>query len=231
MRFVFWGLAALVALALWVRATPAGPDLRAAFAATEARPDGYSLNDWVTVGGSRTDLTVLAKTVGARLGIHTRPVSSRGAGWRKVTLTQTVGSVATRVVAERVPSGSTYVVVDRAASGGFAGLAESRALVARVLSFYGPVHAAVTLEGTLPRPFTPREATVLVDRVFRRMAARRESGVTGRRLVSVAGYVPGWPGSLSLEGRPVNFQCAAVVGARPGTTEVLIGSPVITVTY
>lgn len=230
MRFVFWGLAALVAAALWVRATPSAPGLTAAFSATGARAEGYSLNDWVTVPGGR-DLPPLARAVARRLGVDARPVATRGPGWRKVTVTGTVGSVVTRVVAERLASGSTYLVVDRAASGGFAGLAENRDLLARVLSPYGPVHAAVTLEGTLPRPFSPRAAAALVDRVFRHVGARRENGVTGRTWVSVAGYVPGLPAPLSLQGRPVNFQCAAVAGARPGTTEVLVGSPVITVAY
>ncbi|MCL8208143.1 MAG: YwmB family TATA-box binding protein [Actinomycetia bacterium] len=231
MRLVFWGLAALVAAALWVRATPARPGLTAAFAATGAQAVGYSLNDWVALPNSAADLAGLARGVARRLGVGAAPVASRGPGWRKVTVRGTAGSATTQVVAERVASGMTYLVVDRAVAGGFYGLAENQQRIAQVLSAYGSLHQAVTLEGTVRRPFTPTAAAALVDRAFRRLGAQRVNGVAGRRLVSVAGYAPGLLAPLSLAGRPVDFQCAAVAGGQPGTMEVLVGSPVITVTY
>ncbi|MCY0886528.1 MAG: YwmB family TATA-box binding protein [Firmicutes bacterium] len=239
-----WGRAGLWALAVggmtWLgvstTATVLAP-LKTAFAATGARPAGFSLDAWEALPGGRggpPGLGAVVQTTLARL-YHGHPpagvvpVRRGGAGWASVTATVAAAGLTTRVIAERLSDGRTYLVVDRSLAGGWTGLPESLAVVSRVLAPWGGhVFLNLTLEGRRRAGRSGPEA--VARRALAAVGARPVSDLVRPDLVSLAGYTPLIGASDRLHGRRVDLQ-AAIVPDPGGEWQVYVGTPLITITY
>lgn len=231
MRSFWWilGVGALV----WVgaRASAAAVDpLMTAFHATGASPSGYSVNDWVEVQGDR-NLNQLAETTATSLHLHSAPVVTKAASYQKVSDSETIQGVTTRVLAERLNMGATFVVVDRTASHGFAGLRATQALFQSVLRKDGPVHSDVNLEGLISGRISQARQQQLITAALSAVGASKVNGVRAPGYISDAGHSALITGSDTLEGHLINIQVAASYNSFLHKTQVYVGIPLITVTY
>lgn len=237
-----WGRAGLWALAVggmtWLgfstTATLLAP-LQSAFKATGARPGGFSLDAWEPVpgpAGARLTPVVdgtLTRLYRGRIPAGVRWSRRSGPGWRSLTAAVAGPGVRTRVIAERLPDRTTYVVLDRSVAGGWAGLAESLAVVPRVLGpLGGRPRINLTLEGSLPAG--GQSPAAVARRALSAVGARSVSDLVRPDLVSLAAYTPLIGVSDRLKGRKVDLQVAVVPGGA-GRWQVYVGTPLITVTY
>lgn len=222
-------------LALMWHAAPAPNPLTTALRAAGAAPSGYSLNDWVEVSPSGVwppavvDATVVR--VGRAFGCRGPVVRSRGRDYQKWQVSCRIGSIATRVVVERLTSGGVYMVVDRAVSGGLIDLAASVRAARLALAPWGTVHAGLTLEGWRPGLLSRRATRRLVARALTAVGGREVNAMEAREWVSVSAYAPQAGPPLMVQHRPVDLEVAVVRNVARRRTEVLVGSPLIAITY
>lgn len=215
-----------------VRAAVISP-VMTAFHATQARPAGFSINGWVELSsssGSRS-LRNIVQQLSRQTNIRGVVDFAQGTGYQKAVIRQKVAGFSSELIAERLASGSTYVVMDRVGTQSFDGLDESLGLVRHVLRDYGPLHLSVTLQGTLPgRLSTAREKQV-VDQALRSIAAKSVNGITTAHYVSVAGDSGFIHSHDVLQGHPVNIQVAVSYNTYLHAEQVDVGTPLVTVTY
>lgn len=236
MRFWLWliGLGAVIGIGAASRHAASFAMLKTAFHATGSRPLGYSLNGWVALPSSDSSRSLTALVQEAASPAHLKgPIRvTQGLRYRKATVLQTVGGIKSEIIVERLASGATFLVMDRVSNQGFYGLGGSEAIMSRVLRHFGPVHMSETLEGTLPNPnMTVPQQSAIVQKALGAVGARPVSPLQTRRLVSVAGYTSQIPEKQQLSGKAVNIQVAVTANHYRHATEVLVGSPLITVTY
>lgn len=235
MRNLWWVL--VVAALIWVgarsSANPYGA-LETAFNATGARPTGYSVTGWTKLpaGGRSASLPAIVRHM-ARSGRLAGPIrESDGIGYTRAELIATVGDTLTTVAAERLGSGATYASVLRTASAGFTNLSGSIAWLQGDLAGYGRPHLAVTLEGTRPGPVGPNAAAEIARGAFGAVGGTVTSSAAGGPLASFMGNTSQLRGGERIHGARVNLQVAVSdLSAGAGPTRVLVGSPLITVTY
>ena len=234
MRNLWWILA--VAVLVWIGARSAANPYGAvetAFNATGASPSGYSLDDWGRISGGRTheSLFTLAAQLAARGHIAGSVRLSNGLSYQKAQVVQQVGQVSTDIIVERLASGATYAVADRASANGFYGLSQSVAWARSLLSNVSPQHLSLTLEGYIHRRLSPNAENQLVDRALRAVNAQKVNGLVSPALVSEAADTSRLSDSDTLQHHPVDLQVAVDYNAYLHATQILVGSPLITVTY
>jgi hypothetical protein len=231
------GLAVLVlAAALWLgwrTLLTGGPPLYTAFQATGAAPSGYAVNDWVEWPAltPQPALAAAAAALAADMGIAGPLRPTHGPGWVKWGRERQVGSVETQVLAERLLSGTAYLVVNRAVDAGFVDFPPAIQATRARLTPYGLVHQNITLMGSLPGRLTQGDERALLARTLRAVGAREVWSTLDGNLVSLSAYAPALGSGLSYRGRAVNLEVALSYDPQDDATEVLVGSPVITVTY
>lgn len=234
MRTTFWLLTMGAAAWLgWNSLTAGGSPLYAAFRATGAAPTGYAINDWVVVpdGAGASALKAAAKELATATGVPGPVHETHGATWVKWTAGSVDGSVATRVIAERLLSGADYLVIDRSVTGGLTDYREAAKATFSRLSPYGSVHQNLTLIGTVPGRLTPPAERRLLGLVLTTAGGTEVNSVADREIVSLSAYAPHLGPGLTYSGRRVNLEAALSYNPETDSTEVLVGSPVITVTY
>ena len=231
MRSFWWivGLGALVWVGAHVRAATVDP-LMTAFHATGATASGYSVNDWVEVHQDKS-LSQLAQTAATSLHLNGTPIVTKTASYEKVSESETIQAVTTRVIAERLNMGTTFVVIDRTSSQGFAGLKATEALFQAALQQDGLVHADVNLEGVIPGRISKSRQQQLITAALSAIGASQVNGVRAPGYISDAGQSALINRSDSLQGHTVNIQVAASYNTYLHKTQVYVGSPLITVTY
>lgn len=227
---------AAVGLILWmgasVRAAVISP-VMTAFQATKARPQGFSINGWVEMegAGAQGSLPQMVQTLARQSHVSGQVQQQKGADFQKADIHAEVAGFKTELIAERLASGATYLVLDRVGSQAFSGLGESTALVRSVLAPYGPVHLALTLQGTLPEAMDSVQEEAVVSQAFRAVAAARVNGIETSQYVSVAGDTPFIHSHDSLQGHAVNIQVAANYNTYWHAEQIDVGTPLVTVTY
>ncbi|AEJ39011.1 hypothetical protein TPY_0816 [Sulfobacillus acidophilus TPY] len=231
MKYIGWLLPIgfLVWLGASANAAMVAP-LTSAFKATGAHATGYSLNGWVEVTGN-PGLDHLVKDVADVGHISGAPVSQSGTTYDKVTVSQQTAGVTTRIIAESLTAGGTYIVIDRTSTDGLAGLYDSQNWLTHLLAPYGTVHLSVNLVGWVSQSYSPAMAKGLINQAFAAVGANPVNAMTTAEYVSVAGETPAIGTSDTLAGRPVNIQVAVTPNTYWGHPEVLVGSPLITMTY
>ncbi|MBX5467566.1 MAG: YwmB family TATA-box binding protein [Firmicutes bacterium] len=235
MRLWIWLLA--IAALLWVGSRagqdPVGP-LDQALSAAGANPAGWSLNAWVALAHplSVEDLGATVGRLAAALHV-TAPVRVvRGIGYDRAWVEGAEGTWPTEVMAERLSSGATFLVVNRSGTGGLTGLSSSEYLIRRQLSAWGAVHVAVTVEGLVHgQPWSPATKQAVVRRMLERVGAQAETPWSESAAVAVAAYTPQIARSERLDGRRVNLQVAVTYDRWLEANRVYVGSPLITVSY
>ena len=232
MRNIWWivGVAAVVWIGAYARAAVVSP-LMTAFRSTKARPLGYSVNDWVSVKHRQESLKSLASRESALLHLPGIPKARHGTGYQKLSLTHTVNHIKTSLIVERLVSGQTFVVMDRTSPNSFTGLRETSALFKTLLEPYGAVHNDINLEGVLPGHLSATGEKALIDSAFQAIGAQRVNGLATAGYIAYAGYSSLISASDQLQGHPVNIQVAITYNTYLRQTEVLVGSPLVTVTY
>ncbi|PSR38106.1 MAG: hypothetical protein C7B44_00430 [Sulfobacillus thermosulfidooxidans] len=229
-----WVLA--VAILVWmgasVRAAVISP-LMTAFQATKATPQGFSINGWVEMAGTARGMSLRqwVNKLATQSHVTGTVQQTQGADYQKADIHATIAGFKTELIAERLASGATYLVIDRVGSQGFHGLSESTALVRRILAPYGAVHLSLTLQGTLPHPLTVSQEESLVNQAFRAVGASRVNGIQTPQYVSVAGYTAFIHSHDSLQGHAVNLQVATNYNTYWDEEQVDVGTPLVTVTY
>jgi len=235
MRNIWW-MVGLVGL-IWIGGQSAGKPYRtleSAFDATGASPSGYSLNDWwrlKTAAGRSESLAELVQRMATRGHIKGPVRLSRGLSYQKAEVIALTGQVSTDLIIERLASGATYAVVNRASADGFYGLAESVAWARDLVPKSAVVHPALTLEGYIHRRLSQRGQIERIDQALSAVNATTVNGLTSAALVSQAADTSAIAGHDSLQGRPVNVQVAMDYDGYHHATQVLVGTPLITVTY
>jgi hypothetical protein len=232
---VVLSVTAVVVLGGWLvgggrQPEPAVTGLRASGAA----PAGYTVSDWVEVPPVRAETLPLPATlqaIGDELGCRNPVRTTTAATFVRWNVRCQVGAVATRLTAERFADGTVYLVVDRAVAGTLANLSWTAAVAEAVLTPWHPVHAGVTVEGWIPGLVSRSAARALVANVLGSLGAHEVNGVAAQEWVSVAAYGPRCGPSLSLGRQPVNLEVAVVRDLVNRRTEVLVGTPLIAVTY
>jgi len=202
--------------------------------ASGAAPAGYTVSDWVQVAPPKAESLPLPATleaIGTELGCRDPVQTTTASTFVRWTVRCQSGTVATRLTAERFADGTVYLVVDRAVAGTLANLSWTEAVAQAVLNPWHPVHASVTVEGWLPGLLSRSGARAVVARVLGAVGAREVNGVAAREWVSVTGYGPRCGPSLRLGRQPVNLEVAVVRDLVTHRTEVLVGMPLIAVTY
>ncbi len=228
----FWWILGVGAL-VWVgaRASAAAVDpLMTAFHATGATPSGYSINDWVEVH-SGSSLNQLTQTTAISLHLNGVPVVTKTASYQKVSESETIQGVMTRVISERLNMGATFVVVDRTSSHGFAGLRATQALFQAALRPDGVVHADVNLEGVISGRISDGRQQQIIAAALSAIGASPVNGIRAPGYIADAGQSALITGSDTLEGHLVNIQVAASYNGFLHKTQVYVGTPLITVTY
>lgn len=204
------------------------------FQASGAHPSGYALSDWVMLSPAQAkghSLFSLAREMAHAVHLRVALNRSSGPNWENVSGATTVGTVATKVVAERLASGAVYLVLDRSVRGGFQGLQESQNILAATLARYGPEHQNVTLIGTLSGQIAPARMRQVLGRMLKTGQAKEINSVSRPLLTSLTAYSPLMAERLRLDKGWVNLQCAFAYNPKMHDTEILVGSPIITVTY
>ncbi len=225
-----------VGLVLWLgasaRAAVISP-VMTAFSATKARPQGFSINGWVELSSAQnhTPLPQLVKKLAHAGHIHGLLETASGTDYHKVFVHVSTAGFTTELIAERLASGATYLVIDRVGSQGFRGLSESTSVVKHVLDPYGSLHLALTLQGTLARALSESAEETLVSQAFAAVAAKRVNGIETSQYVSVAGDSPFIHTHDELQGHPVNLQIATNYNTYLHAEQVDVGTPLVTVTY
>lgn len=229
-----------IGLLLWVgsRAPSAlVATLEQALSASSAAPRGWSVNAWAVLPGSEdaSRLSATAQQLAEMAGLHGALRVTRGLDYDKAWVTQTVAGVTTEAIVERLHSGATYVVLDRAGGRGAAGLASAVYLLPqwiRQMAPGGVVHLAATLEGAAPgAPWTNRQRQAVVDKVLGAIGAKPVNPLDTDHLISVAAYTPRLSQSDQLGAQRVDFQVAITYNDTLRANEVYVGSPLITVPY
>lgn len=223
-----------ISLAIWAgyQAFHATAPIYRAFKATGALATGYALNVWVELPTDRAGHPLgYAKTLAQGLHMPGMVKRQAGPGWIKDSVADTVGSVTTQVVAERLATGATYIVVDRSVRGGLQALQENVAVLHRSLTPYGRPHASVTLIGSVPGQLTTRRVRQLMAQALRAVNAVQIDAVKTREMVSVTAFSPLISETLMMQNRRIDLELAETFNPQSDQTEILVGSPVITVTY
>lgn len=234
MRNLWWVLA--VATLVWIgarsSASPYGA-LETAFDATAARPSGYSLAGWVEVPAttSSPSLAGIVESLAKSGHLQGTVRETVGVGYTRADLVDGVGGTTTTVAAERLTSGATYATILRTASTGFANLSGSIAWLKRDLRPYGRAHLSVTLEGLRSGPVGPNTAEEMAKAAFQAVGGTVTNAGSGGPVATVMGYTSQIRGGDRLHGVRVNLQVAVNDRQGPGSTAVLVGSPLINVTY
>lgn len=229
-----WALAMGVVLVGGYRAVFSGTPEYQVFQASGARPSGYALSDWVTLSPAQVKgQSLFSLASGVATAVHLRVALNRSSGpnWENVTGVKTAGDVATKLVAERLASGAIYLVLDRSVNGGFQGLQESEHILSQALARYGPEHENVTLIGTLPGRVGTARIRHLLERMLRTAQAKEVDSIHQPALTSLTAYSPRLSGRLRLAQAWVNLECAFAYNPGQHDTEILVGSPIITITY
>jgi len=234
MRNIWWMLA--LAGLVWIGARTSAMPYRAletAFNATKADPSGYSLNDWWVLPENprAPTLAVLAANLARRAHVSGPVRLSTGLSYQKATVIDHIGRVDTEVIVEHLASGATYAVIDRASNDGFYGLNESVAWAQTVMATVGSAHTSLTLEGYLHPVLTRKQETQRVGEALSAVNAQEVNGVISPALVSEAANTPEIGNHDMLENHPVNLQVAMDYDGYVHATQVLVGTPLITVTY
>ncbi len=234
MKNIWW--MAAVAILIWIgaqsSANPYGP-AETAFNATGAIPSGYSLNGWVSLPASKhpPGLSRLVARLARRAHVRGPVRSSVGLSYRQAEILSQRGSVRTQVIVERLASGATYAVVNRSAGDGFYGLSQSIRWADRLMGGARADHLAVNLEGYVHRRLNAADACRLIARAFSTVGAHSVNRVATSKFVSVTGDTSVLSHHNVLQGRPINLQVAVNYNAYLHATEVLVGTPLLTVTY
>ncbi len=230
-----WWMAAIAAL-IWIgarsSANPYGP-AETAFNATGAIPSGYSLNGWVVLPPTThpPSLGTLVNHLARRGHVFGAVRTSVGLSYRKAEILSQRGSVRTQLVVERLASGATYAVVNRSVGNGFYGLSQSIRWTDQLLQESRPDHLTVNLEGYIHGRLRSTNASQLVKQAFSAVNAHCVNGVQTSNFVSVTGDTSLLAPHEVLQGRPINLQVAVNYNAYLHATEVLVGTPLLTVTY
>ncbi|WP_053960550.1 YwmB family TATA-box binding protein [Sulfobacillus thermosulfidooxidans] len=225
-----------IGFVLWmgasVRAAALSP-VMTAFQATKAHPQGFSINGWVQLPRSQSqqNLVDIVRHLSDQTHIRGTVQFEQGTGYQKASIRQHVAGFSSELIAERLSSGATYVVVDRVGSQGFEGLNESLGLVRHVLSRYGPLHLAFTLQGTLPENLSQAQENQVINQAFQAIGAKKVNGIETPQYVSVAGDSGFIAQHDSLQGHPVNIQVALNYNTYWHAEQVDVGTPLVTVTY
>lgn len=225
-----------IGLVLWmgasVRAAVVSP-VMTAFQATQAHSDGFSINGWVQVApaASNQNLDDIVHHLSQKTHIRGIVKRERGTGYEKAIMVQKVAGFFSELIAERLASGATYVVIDRVGHQGFQGLNESLGLVRNVLSPYGPLHLSLTLQGTLPHRLSLAQQQQVVNRAFRAIGAQRVNGIQTAHYLSIAGNSGFIDQHDTLQGHSVNIQVALNYNTYLHAEQVDVGTPLVTVTY
>lgn len=233
MKWLAWTAAGALLIWLGSSARAIVFPLETAFRATRAKPAGYSMNGWVRLTGQASKEALLPLLDQASTEMHVRGpiVSSNGTGYQKESLTAIAAGIRTRLIVERLSSGQTYLVLDRVTREGFWDVSASEQLFRAVLSRYGAVHLALTLNGEIPGRMSTADELKMMHRAFDAVGASWFDGVSTARYLSEAGQTPLIPSHDLWSGRPVNLQIAVGYNAYLRATQVDVGSPLVTVTY
>ncbi|MCL4351758.1 MAG: YwmB family TATA-box binding protein [Firmicutes bacterium] len=222
---VFWAGAS-------VRAAVVSP-VMTAFHATKAHPAGFSINGWVELPPSSRsqNLENIVRGLAQKTHIQGPVHFDQGTDYQKTVIRQNIAGFSSELIAERLASGATYMVIDRVGSQGFSGLEESLGLVRHVLANYGSLHCSLTLQGTLPQKLSTTKAKHVINQAFRSIAAKSVNGMTTAHYVSVAGDSGFIHSHDYLQGHPVNIQVALSYNTYLHQEQVDVGTPLVTVTY
>jgi hypothetical protein len=220
---------------IWAGRTPGslGP-LLTTFRASGANAAGYSINDWVVLPPARTTrsaLDRLARAMAARAGCQSQVrLQSLSGALRARTSCPVPGGTLT-LTAEAVTARGRYLVADETVAGSFPALSANRTRVRELLAQFGPVHESLTLEGTLPGLANAARDRLLLSRVLAAGHAREVNGERGREWVSVSAYAPGLGHFVTTQSQRINLELAVVREPGARTTLVLVGFPLIAITY
>jgi hypothetical protein len=232
---VRWNWLLTMGLVAWLTArsllSPA--PLYGVFQASGAEAVGYAINDWVVLepGTTTAPLSAYDARLARALGVTAPPRRTVGAGWVKWSAARSTGSVATTTLAEQLASGRVYLVVDRSVGGGLQGFQEALTATAALLRPFGPVHTNVTVIGSMPGRWLGARARAVIGRMLAAGGAREVNAITATNLVSLSAYGDRLGPALHYGRHRVNLEIAFAYDPLTRTTAVLVGSPVITVTY
>lgn len=234
MRNIWW-LLALAGLVFIGARSRGGPyqALETAFNATGAKPSGYSLDDWLVLPAAddHRSLSTLVEGLASRGHLPGAVRRSEGLNYAKAEIVADAGKVNTTLIVERLASGATYAVVDRAGGQGFYGYDESLKWTQSLLAPFSGQHLSITLEGLIRGQLDTAEQTAVVHRTLDAVNAAPVNGMTSPALVSEAADTTELADHDTLQNRPINLQVAVNYDGYLRATQVLVGTPLVTVTY
>ncbi|MGC8488943.1 MAG: YwmB family TATA-box binding protein [Clostridia bacterium] len=220
---------------IWAGRMPGslGP-LLTTFRASGAHAAGYSINDWVALPPARTTtvaLDRLARAMAARAGCRSQVRLQSLSGALRARTSCPVPGGTLSLTAEAVTARGRYLVADETVSGGFTALSANRTRVRELLAQFGPVHESITLEGTLPGLANAARDRLLLSRVLAAANAREVNGERGREWVSISAYAERLGPSVTTQSQRINLEVALVREPGVRITLVLVGLPLIAITY
>lgn len=128
------------------------------------------------------------------------------------------------------PGAETLLVADAVVGPGSLATAEERlAGTFRRLGLRPRIE--VTVRGSRPGRLDRFRRRKLVAEIIRSLGGRPVEGVSGRDLTSVAAYAPGLGPVVLAAGRPLNLQVAISYNGYARRTEIILGSPLIAISY
>jgi hypothetical protein len=231
MRNILWiaGLGALIWIGAHAAAAVVSP-LMTAFHATGARPQGYSINDWVQLHNKGSIGRVEAQTA-AKLHVSGPVHRTVTSTYVQVSQSARDAGENTRVIAETLSTGASFLVIDRSSPHGLSGITAAQTLFSGILKPLGRLHSDINLEGSIAGRLSRAQENAIINKSLQAIGANDVNGIDAKGYVSMSAATPFIKSADRLQGHPVNVQVALSYNPYLHATTVYVGTPLITVTY
>jgi len=103
--------------------------------------------------------------------------------------------------------------------------------IREILGTYGDVRLNINLVGYYDGAISNKELIKKINKVFKKIGAKKIEGIEGSELISITGYTSKTKENISYCGKKVNINIAARFNSYENKTYILIGTPLIVIEY
>lgn len=223
-------------------ASDTGGFLSAAFAATEAEVEGYSVHNWSVIDRdykSLEELKALGQQLNETFGLEQAQETAEHEGdknsyalrgtWKDGSQAQLV--LSSLKFQDHAPQTVLVLRVEQETND-LGEFNRSIQLVRDTATRAGTVPQISTcIKGLLADKMKDGETNALISKVFGKVNAKEVEGVRSDIVSSVSGYSPLTKDYIVTNGNKMNLQVAVHYDEQQQKTRVLVGSPIVTIEY
>lgn len=216
--------------------------LEEAFAATGATANGYVINSWAQLNAKFVSMDTISKIVSASaqdLSIEHAKVIKRNIDHERYYELQgqrpdgsSVAVIGSSLDGAVTGSQTVMVVQENAPKYNASTLSTDLAQISQTAQNWtnDPVVSAC-IEGSTDDKMDVAEANNAISHVFAKVQAKRVEGIATGDVTSISGYSPLGPDSIQTSGRKMNLQVGLHYNDVDHRMNVVVGTPIITITY